>query len=76
MCCRADKVIININKGVYEEDLVIRKYKHNIILCGEGRDNTIISGDRSMVGIHTDLRLLIKYTVINFTCMHTHDLSH
>nr|GEU29166.1 probable pectinesterase/pectinesterase inhibitor 12 [Tanacetum cinerariifolium] len=49
-----DKVIININKGVYEEYIAIRKNKHNIILRGEGKGSTIISGNRNRIdGWHT-----------------------
>ncbi|KAK4374028.1 hypothetical protein RND71_004705 [Anisodus tanguticus] len=41
---------IQIKKGIYYEYIQIEKPKTNIVLLGEGMDNTIISGNKSFVG--------------------------
>lgn len=40
---------IKIKKGTYEEYIRVEKKKINIVLIGEGMDNTIITGNRSFV---------------------------
>ncbi|KAF8387669.1 hypothetical protein HHK36_026323 [Tetracentron sinense] len=41
---------IQIRAGVYVENIFIEDHKTNIVLIGEGMDNTIISGNRSFAG--------------------------
>ncbi|PKA61176.1 putative pectinesterase/pectinesterase inhibitor 12 [Apostasia shenzhenica] len=43
----ADRTIIIVRSGVYDENVQIPSYKTNIALLGEGRDVTIITGNRS-----------------------------
>ncbi|GJV18746.1 pectinesterase, active site-containing protein [Tanacetum coccineum] len=43
------KVIIYVKAGLYEEYVVIPKSKPNIVLRGEGKDVTKISGSRNMI---------------------------
>ncbi|KAK9071180.1 hypothetical protein SSX86_009748 [Deinandra increscens subsp. villosa] len=51
-----DRVIIYIKQGLYEENVEIPSYKPNIVLLGDGRDATIISGNRSVVDGWTTFR--------------------
>ena len=37
--------VIYVKKGVYKEKLIIPSWLTNITICGEDRDNTIITGD-------------------------------
>ena len=46
--CRAFmdyKKVIFVKKGVYKEKLIIPSWLTNITICGEDRDNTIITWD-------------------------------
>ncbi|PIN01089.1 Pectinesterase [Handroanthus impetiginosus] len=43
-----DRVIIYIKEGVYQENVEIPSWKPNIVLLGDGRDFTVISGSRSV----------------------------
>ncbi|XP_071708124.1 probable pectinesterase/pectinesterase inhibitor 12 [Rutidosis leptorrhynchoides] len=52
----ARKVVIYIKRGLYKENVVIPKNKPNIVLLGEGRDVTLISGNRSTVDGWTPFR--------------------
>uniref|UniRef100_A0A0D6QUC5 Pectinesterase n=1 Tax=Araucaria cunninghamii TaxID=56994 RepID=A0A0D6QUC5_ARACU len=45
----ADRYVIHIKAGVYEEYVEIPKYKTNIMLIGDGMDVTVITGNRSVV---------------------------
>ncbi|XP_024979674.1 probable pectinesterase/pectinesterase inhibitor 12 isoform X2 [Cynara cardunculus var. scolymus] len=51
-----DRIIIYIKQGLYEENVEIPSYKPNIVLLGEGRDITIISGNRSVIDGWTTFR--------------------
>lgn len=42
-----DRVIIIVREGIYEENVEIPTYKTNIVLLGDGRDVTVIRGNRS-----------------------------
>ncbi|XP_050921197.1 pectinesterase/pectinesterase inhibitor PPE8B isoform X2 [Lathyrus oleraceus] len=42
--------VIFVKKGVYVENVDIKKKKWNIMIIGEGMDATVISGNRSCVG--------------------------
>ncbi|WCJ42887.1 Plant invertase/pectin methylesterase inhibitor superfamily [Euphorbia peplus] len=42
------RVIIYVRKGTYEENVEIPNYKTNIVLIGDGRDVTFITGKRSV----------------------------
>ncbi|KAF9597395.1 hypothetical protein IFM89_017741 [Coptis chinensis] len=42
--------VIHIKKGLYKENVEIKKNKRNLMLVGEGMDYTIISGRRNFVG--------------------------
>lgn len=44
--------VIYVKKGVYKEKLIIPSWLTNIVICGEDRDNTIITWDD-----HANLRL-------------------
>lgn len=44
-----DRVIIFVREGFYEENVEIPIYKTNVVLLGEGRDVTVIRGNRSVV---------------------------
>ncbi|XP_077230037.1 putative pectinesterase/pectinesterase inhibitor 12 [Tasmannia lanceolata] len=43
-----DRIIIFVRAGVYEENVEIPPYKTNIVLLGDGRDVTTITGSRSV----------------------------
>nr|QIR83184.1 pectin methylesterase 26 [Cunninghamia lanceolata] len=45
----ADRCVIYVTAGVYEEYVQIPKYKYNIMLIGDGIDVTVITGNRSVV---------------------------
>ncbi|KAK7363363.1 hypothetical protein VNO77_05503 [Canavalia gladiata] len=50
------RFVIYIKKGVYVENVEIKKKKWNIMMVGDGMDNTIISGNRSVVDGWTTFR--------------------
>ncbi|KAF1870417.1 hypothetical protein Lal_00003623 [Lupinus albus] len=41
------RFVVHIKRGVYRENVVIGKRKWNLVMIGEGMDNTIISGSLS-----------------------------
>lgn len=41
------RIMIYIKKGLYKENVEIKKKKWNIMMVGEGIDVTVISGDRN-----------------------------
>ncbi|KAL3642874.1 putative pectinesterase/pectinesterase inhibitor 12 [Castilleja foliolosa] len=43
-----NRIIIYIREGVYEENVEIPSWKPNIVLLGDGRDVTVISGNKSV----------------------------
>ncbi|GFP97630.1 probable pectinesterase/pectinesterase inhibitor 12 [Phtheirospermum japonicum] len=43
-----DRIFIYIREGVYEENVEIPSWKPNIVLLGDGRDVTVISGSKSV----------------------------
>ncbi|KAK7363362.1 hypothetical protein VNO77_05502 [Canavalia gladiata] len=43
-----DKTVIYVKEGTYEENVEIPSYKTNIVLLGDGRDVTVITGSRSV----------------------------
>ncbi|KAK9286967.1 hypothetical protein L1049_015375 [Liquidambar formosana] len=51
-----DRVIIYVKEGVYEENVEIPSYKPNLVLLGDGRDVTVITGNRSVVDGWTTFR--------------------
>ncbi|KAJ0031885.1 hypothetical protein Pint_13604 [Pistacia integerrima] len=51
-----DRTIIYIKQGVYVENVDIPSYKTNIVLLGEDRDSTLITGNRSVVDGWTTFR--------------------
>lgn len=52
----ADRVIIYVREGVYEENVDIPSYKPNIVLLGDGSDVTVITGNRSVADGWTTFR--------------------
>lgn len=44
------KYVIKITAGVYKEYIEIPKHMNNIMFVGDGRENTIITGNRSVSG--------------------------
>ncbi|KAL2553838.1 putative pectinesterase/pectinesterase inhibitor 12 [Forsythia ovata] len=51
-----DRTIIYIKEGVYQENVEIPSWKPNIVLLGDGRDVTVISGNRSVADGWTTFR--------------------
>lgn len=51
-----DRIIIYVREGVYEENVDIPPYKPNIVLLGDGRDVTTITGNRSVADGWTTFR--------------------
>nr|QIR83185.1 pectin methylesterase 27 [Cunninghamia lanceolata] len=45
----ANRSVIYVTAGVYEEYVSVASNKHNIMLIGDGRDVTVITGNRSVV---------------------------
>lgn len=50
------KYVIYVKRGVYHENVEVRKRKTNIVLVGEGMGETVISGSRSFAGGWTTFR--------------------
>ncbi|XP_074280829.1 putative pectinesterase/pectinesterase inhibitor 12 [Silene latifolia] len=42
------RTFIYVRQGIYEENVEVPSYKTNIVMLGDGRDNTIITGNRSV----------------------------
>ncbi|KAL5783581.1 hypothetical protein ACOSP7_008610 [Xanthoceras sorbifolium] len=51
-----NRTIIHVKKGVYEENVKIPSSKTNIVLLGDGRNLTVITGNRSVVDGWTTFR--------------------
>lgn len=50
----SERYYIKVKKGNYAETVIVGKKKTNIVLVGDGMDNTIISGSKSTeLGIST-----------------------
>lgn len=41
--------LVYVEEGVYEEYVVVPKYKNNILLVGDGINQTVITGNHSVV---------------------------
>ncbi|KAE8687587.1 putative pectinesterase/pectinesterase inhibitor 44 [Hibiscus syriacus] len=50
------RYVIYIKKGVYKENVEIKKKKWNIMMIGDGMDVTVISGNRSFIDGWTTFR--------------------
>ncbi|GMI89382.1 pectin methylesterase 44, A. THALIANA PECTIN METHYLESTERASE 44 [Hibiscus trionum] len=50
------RFVVYIKKGVYKENVEIKKKKWNIMMVGDGMDVTVISGNRSFVDGWTTFR--------------------
>ncbi|RHN64511.1 putative pectinesterase [Medicago truncatula] len=50
------RIIIYVKEGIYEENVEISSNKTNIVLLGDGRDQTVITGNRSDVDGWTTFR--------------------
>uniref|UniRef100_A0A0D9UZ68 Pectinesterase n=1 Tax=Leersia perrieri TaxID=77586 RepID=A0A0D9UZ68_9ORYZ len=50
------RYVIYVKRGVYEENVEVRKKKTNIVVVGEGMGETIITGSRSIAGGWTTFR--------------------
>ncbi|GLJ09566.1 hypothetical protein SUGI_0112000 [Cryptomeria japonica] len=51
-----DRYVIYVTEGVYEEYIEIPSYKTNIMLLGDGINDTVITGNRSVVDGWTTFR--------------------
>ncbi|KAK4774892.1 hypothetical protein SAY86_009827 [Trapa natans] len=51
-----DRFVIYIKKGIYKENVEIKKKKWNIMMMGDGMDVTVISSDRNFKGGWTTFR--------------------
>ncbi|KAL1371694.1 probable pectinesterase/pectinesterase inhibitor 12 [Arachis duranensis] len=51
-----DRTVIYVKEGLYEENVEIPSHKTNIVLLGDGRDATVITGNRSFVDGWTTFR--------------------
>ncbi|GLJ09578.1 hypothetical protein SUGI_0112210 [Cryptomeria japonica] len=45
----SSRYVIHIKKGVYQENVDVSKNKHNIMFIGDGKDVTVITGNRNVV---------------------------
>lgn len=61
------RVFVYVKRGVYEENVEIPSYKTNVVLLGEGKDVTFITGNRSVADGWTTFR---SATVGNFSLFH------
>ncbi|KAK7328633.1 hypothetical protein VNO77_22747 [Canavalia gladiata] len=50
------RFVIHVKRGVYNENVEIKKKKWNIMMIGDGMDATIISGNRSFIDGWTTFR--------------------
>jgi pectinesterase len=50
------KYVIYVKRGVYHENVEVRKKKTNIVIVGEGMGETVISGSRSFSSGWTTFR--------------------
>ncbi|KAJ3695754.1 hypothetical protein LUZ60_001131 [Juncus effusus] len=51
-----DRIVITIKAGIYEENVFIDDSKTNIVLIGDGKDATVITGSRSVADGWTTFR--------------------
>lgn len=51
-----DRIVIYVKEGIYDENVDIPSYKPNIVLMGDGRDVTVITGNRSVADGWTTFR--------------------
>ncbi|CAH9117262.1 unnamed protein product [Cuscuta epithymum] len=52
----AVRIFIYVRQGVYQENVEIPKWKPNIVMLGDGRNVTVITGNRSVVDGWTTFR--------------------
>jgi Pectinesterase len=50
------RYVIYIKKGVYKENVEVKKKKWNVMLVGDGMGVTVISGDRNFIDGWTTFR--------------------
>ncbi|KAK7388318.1 hypothetical protein VNO78_23132 [Psophocarpus tetragonolobus] len=50
------RTVIYVKQGTYEENVEIPSYKTNIVLLGDGKDVTVITGNRSVIDGWTTFR--------------------
>ena len=50
------RTVIYVKEGTYEENVEIPSYKTNIVLLGDGKDVTFITGNRSVIDGWTTFR--------------------
>lgn len=50
------RYVIHIKKGVYKENVEVKKKKWNVMFVGEGTGVTVISGDRNFIDGWTTFR--------------------
>ncbi|KAJ1439979.1 Pectinesterase, catalytic [Sesbania bispinosa] len=51
-----ERYVIHIKRGVYNENVEIKKKKWNLMMIGDGMDATVISGNRSFIDGWTTFR--------------------
>ncbi|KAL5054089.1 hypothetical protein RYX36_034771 [Vicia faba] len=72
-----ERHVIYVKKGVYNENVEIKKKKWNIMIIGDGMDATVISGKRNFVDGWTTFRSatfgIWKLCVPSFTVRDMHD---
>ncbi|KAK8706874.1 hypothetical protein V6N13_057948 [Hibiscus sabdariffa] len=51
-----NRFVIYVKKGLYREDVEIKKKKWNLVMIGDGMDVTVISGNRSFIDGWTTFR--------------------
>lgn len=61
-----DRTVVCVKKGVYQENVEIPSWKTNIVLIGDGRDETVITGNRSAGSGWTTFRSATVGTVLQF----------
>jgi pectinesterase len=75
------KYVIYVKRGVYHENVEVRKKKTNIVIVGEGMGETVISGSRSFSsgwttfrsatfgkhGVHTVMSIDLPFQIISAT---------
>lgn len=61
-----DRILIYVKQGVYRENVEIQSWKTNIVLLGDGSDNTVITGNRSVGAGWTTFRSATVGKVLQF----------
>lgn len=46
---RNERTVIYVKKGIYNENVIVEKSKWNVMIIGDGKDATIVSGNRNFV---------------------------